>query len=82
MKTAIYIKEDRLQVVLSPENDFERNIVSMFTQDCILTTQMGSFYQCRGGWTRHGEQSSDALILVLDKEPEAGPKVEVTAGSK
>lgn len=53
MKTAIYIEDGVLQVVLTPETEFEKSAVDAIT-DKSFTTEIveGSFYDCRGGWIR------------------------------
>jgi len=77
MKTAIYIEEGIVQLVLTPENDFEKNALSSFNNK-ELTTQIfsGSFYDCRGGWIRqnnyypksgYGDSNDQSLILKTEK---------------
>lgn len=53
MKTAIYIEDGIIQLVLTPEGDFEKNALRSF-QDKPTETEIfhGEFYDCRGGWTR------------------------------
>lgn len=51
MKTAIYIEDGLVQLVITPETGFEHNCLSTFREkplDAKLFT--GSFYDCRGGW--------------------------------
>jgi len=62
MKTAIYIEDGTVQLVLTPEGEFERNAISSFREK-ILTVKLftGSFYDCRGGWIRQNEFHSDCL---------------------
>jgi len=80
MKTAIYIEDGAVQLVITPESDFEKNAIKMF-QEKPLETQIyeGSFYDCRGGWTRqteyyqpmHFERENDkdkSLIIRLQEE--------------
>lgn len=53
MKTAIYIEDGVVQLVLTPENKFEENaITTMIGKDGNITAKIfdGSFYDCRGGW--------------------------------
>lgn len=56
MKTAIYIEDGVVQLVLTPESRFERNALQSF-EDKPTETHIfvGAFYNCRGGWTRHAE---------------------------
>jgi len=80
MKTAIYIEDGVVQLVITPESDFEKNAIKMF-QEKPLETKIfeGSFYDCRGGWTRqaeyyqpmHFERENDkdkSLIIRLQEE--------------
>jgi hypothetical protein len=84
MKTAIYIEDGVVQLVVTPESDFEKNALSTF-QDKPLDAKLfaGSFYDCRGGWVRQsgyynrmyeGADNNDkSLILTMKSElPEAG----------
>ena len=88
MKTAIYIEDRVVQLVITPESEFEKNALSTF-QEKPLEAKLfsGSFYDCRGGWVRqnayhgysnaYGNQwdSKDAsLILVARELPPASPK--------
>ena len=56
MKTAIYIEDGTVQLVLTPETDFEKNALGSFDGK-QTTTQIytGTFYDCRGGWVRQRE---------------------------
>ena len=51
MKTAIYIEDGVVQLVITPENKFEKNALSTF-QDKPLDAKIfaGAFYDARGGW--------------------------------
>ena len=59
MKTAIYIEDGIMQLVLTPENDFEKDALSSFN-DKETTSEIfsGSFYDCRGGWIRQNSYHS------------------------
>lgn len=79
MKTAIYIEDGVVQLVLTPESDFEKNAISSFegkpTETEIFS---GQFYDCRGGWTRqsnyfpnhYGESTDRSLIMRIAKAKE------------
>jgi hypothetical protein len=80
MKTAIYIEDGVVQLVLTPESDFEKNAISSFdgkqTETRIFS---GSFYDCRGGWARQSDynfsrpDSSDrSLIMRVASSKEQG----------
>lgn len=55
MKIALYIEDGLEQIVLTPEGDTEKAILSKLT-DGTRTLQIlkGSFFKVRGGWMRHG----------------------------
>ena len=53
MKTAIYIEEGVVQLVITPESDFEKNVLSGFREKPLEAKIFaGAFYDCRGGWTK------------------------------
>ena len=79
MKTAIYIEDGTVQLVITPESEFEKNSLTTFT-DKPLDAKLfaGSFYDCRGGWVRqtalrnrtpYSYQESDdtSLIIKIDE---------------
>ena len=72
MKSAIYLDEGNTQLVLTPENEWERNILRMISQDMPEPkTYWGSFYGCRGGWIRQPDhESKDSLIIRVQKQSE------------
>lgn len=53
MKTAIYIEDGTIQLVITPESEFEKSAMSSFTgKELDAKIFSGSFYDCRGGWIR------------------------------
>ena len=74
MKTAIYIEDGTVQLVITPETDFEKNALTSF-QNKELETKLfsGTFYDCRGGWVRqeeyytpmHGIDNRNKQSLIL-----------------
>ncbi len=53
MKTAIYIEDGVVQLVLTPESDFEKSAIGSFEgKPAEVQIFSGAFYDCRGGWTR------------------------------
>lgn len=51
MKTAIYIEDGTVQLVITPETEFEKNALTTFSDKPLDATLFsGSFYDCRGGW--------------------------------
>ena len=74
MKTAFYVDDGREQIVLTPESDFEKGILGKLREAASnpsesprkLAIEMGDFYACAGGWTRHANHSRESLMIVLD----------------
>ncbi|CAB3784700.1 hypothetical protein [Pararobbsia alpina] len=76
MKTAIYIEDGVVQLVLTPEGEFEKNTIRSFEDKPVdAKVFAGSFYDCRGGWTRQKEHFTSpygndnevrSLILRID----------------
>jgi hypothetical protein len=62
MKTAIYIEDGIVQLVITPESDFEKNALTTF-RDKPLDAKLfaGTFYDCRGGWVRQTAQTPYSL---------------------
>lgn len=70
MKTAIYITDNTTQIVLTPENDFDKLVVERFKtrkaeQPVQIGVRIGEFYECRGGWFRQGS-NEDSLMLGIN----------------
>ena len=56
MKTAIYIEDGIVQLVITPESDFEKNAITTFEEKPLdAKIFAGSFYDCRGGWVRQND---------------------------
>lgn len=69
MRTAIYIEDGVVQLVLTPENDFERSTLRGFAANPLqCAVREGTFYECRGGFYRHSS-SNQSLILVNSLKP-------------
>ena len=79
MKTAIYMEDGTVQLVITPKTDFEKNALSRFQgHELDARIYSGSFYDCRGGWVRQsgyftpGYQGTDnndqSLILKIKKD--------------
>ena len=84
MKTAIYIEDGIVQLVITPETEFEKNALSNFQDKPLAATIFaGSFYDCRGGWIRQnnfyqstygrGDGNDKSLILRISKEKNENP---------
>ena len=53
MKTYIYVEDGKTQIVLTPENKFEKHIVEDFDfKNSNIQLFKGSFKECNGGWMR------------------------------
>jgi hypothetical protein len=73
VKTAIYIEDGVVQLVITPETDFEKNALKAFDAKGEVSAQIfsGTFYDCRGGWVRqksyygtaYGDNNDQSLIL-------------------
>lgn len=70
MKTAFYIEDGREQIVLTPESEWEKQIMKMIHDGGrTMSIKRGSFYECRGGFIRNATtpQSDESTIIILDK---------------
>ena len=63
MKTAIYIENGSTQLVLTPEDSWEKQVIECIEigSSNVLITR-GSFYECRGNYFRSGS-NDESLIL-------------------
>ncbi len=56
MKTAIYIEDGLLQLVLTPQSETDHKVLDTLEKEGPnLETYRGEFYACQGGWTRQRE---------------------------
>ena len=81
MKTAIYIEDGTVQLVITPETDFEKSALRSFEDKPLSAKIMaGSFYDTRGGWVRQSayhrpmmygsrDDNDRSLILRADVQP-------------
>ena len=69
MKTAIYIEDGVVQLVVTPESEFEKNALTSF-EDKELETKIfnGTFYDCRGGWVRQSDISPQYQAGLCDRD--------------
>ena len=68
MKTAIYIEDGVVQLVLTPEGEFEVNALSSFIgSELSVKIFSGTFYDCRGGWTRQTEINNNPMMIYSDQ---------------
>jgi len=69
MKTAIYIEDGTVQLVITPESDFEKSAIKSFCGEDIESQIFnGSFYDCRGGWVRQSEYYQPLHGVDVDKD--------------
>ena len=80
MKIALYIEDGLEQLVLTPESKTEANILDKLHDGSReLSIQQGTFYGCRGGWTRWKDHAwsngvrrdDDSTMIVLRKKAES-----------
>lgn len=63
MKTAIYIEDGVVQLVITPESDFEKAAVKSFDGGRLEAKVFaGAFYDCRGGWVRQSPYSGGSMF--------------------
>ena len=83
MKTAIYIEDGTVQLVITPEGEFEKNALKTFKgKELDAKIFAGAFYGCQGGWIRHKnndgggyppmnyghrDNTDDSLIIRIDE---------------
>jgi hypothetical protein len=76
MRIALYIEDGLEQVVLTPESETEKAILGKLHDGSRdISLKRGTFYGCRGGWTRHRERyaslhgmpenEDDSTMIVL-----------------
>ena len=81
MKSAIYIEDGLVQVVLTPETAGEKLALNLIGEKGVARLYRGQFYDCRGGWTRHAErpqfqsqfsavQNVDESLIVVVRQAE------------
>lgn len=67
MKTAIYIEDGTVQLVLTPESEYEKGALRTFeAKPMDARVFMGSFYDCRGGWVRQSHFDRQPYNTLLD----------------
>jgi hypothetical protein len=84
MKTAIYIEDGLVQLVITPETEFEKDAMKTLREKRIDAKLFeGTFYDCRGGWVRqtalqsrsrmygHNDKYDESLILVAREKTES-----------
>lgn len=87
MKTAIYIEDGIVQLILTAENEFERSaIATLMKEPSQAQIFEGSFYDCRGGWVKQSafypdrtwpsyDKRDTSIILRVGKSEDVRPDV-------
>jgi hypothetical protein len=77
MQTTLVVQNNVNQVVLTPENEHERNILKLIESKKVETTlKVGNFNECKGGWIKYyplhmggmfndDSDKFDSLMIVL-----------------
>lgn len=66
MKASIWIEDGMTQLVLTPENNWEKNVTRTIAEgEKNVRIMRGSFYECSGGWLRQST-SEESLIFKVD----------------
>ena len=67
MKSLLITREDRKQIVFTPETEFEKQVIKMFGEGYkTAKIYLGSFSDAQGGWIREF-QYKNSLIVVFDE---------------
>lgn len=69
MKTAVYIEQGVLQIVVTPENEFEKSLLKIPQGEYTVKAFRGvSFYATNGGWIRESKDD-ESLVVRIDPQP-------------
>lgn len=69
MRTAIYVEGDVLQLVCTPDSDFEKDILAGFYgKNVVAEIFNGQFYDCNGGWARQQDRYSSPYYTEPTKD--------------
>lgn len=71
MKVAFYVEASTNQLVLIPENDFERAALAQLGIEGSREAHLyrGSFYEAAGGYLREGRNQDSVMIRFLPPNP-------------
>uniref|UniRef100_A0A6M3L817 Uncharacterized protein n=1 Tax=viral metagenome TaxID=1070528 RepID=A0A6M3L817_9ZZZZ len=67
MKTLVLLEGGYTQLVLTPENPFEKDWIKALRGKKYTSRQYVGHYHCQGGWTREGE-TMDSLMFIFEEE--------------
>ena len=72
MKVSVFISDGVQQVNLTPENQFEKNVLNSIKQkENDVEFMYGSFSACQGGWIRRyneSETNNENLFMVIKEK--------------
>jgi len=76
MKTAIYFSENNLQLVLTPENEFEKNLLKSCKEYAPEYAHEGQFYLNRAGYIvrSYAGYSSEVPCSLMLRFPKPTPE--------
>ena len=73
MKIAFYTEDGLDQIVLTPESPHEKAMLGKLHGGAMVSEIVrGQFYNCQGGWLRHGP-GDDSTIIRLTPKPALPP---------
>ena len=79
MKLSVILTDGTKQIMMTPENDYEKTVLKMIDTDDQIETVItkGTFtdmqclgaeiYKCKGGYLR-AEENNDSLMFVIKKK--------------
>jgi hypothetical protein len=69
MKVSTYIEEGTTQIILTPENQYEKEILKKVNNDNYnIEVKKGEFYSCIGGYMRmYSERETENIMMVIKK---------------
>jgi len=66
MKIALYVEDGLEQIVLTPQTDTEKSLLGkLHDKGRLMNLYKGEFYNCAGGWTRHGPSENSTIIQLI-----------------
>jgi hypothetical protein len=71
MKISFYVEDGAEQIVLTPETEYEKKMLSaLHDKKRVVEIKRGSFWECMGGYYRHTRDGDSSTMLVIKREPE------------
>jgi len=67
MKTSILSQDGNMQLILTPETDFEKEVIEKYGSEFnSVDIYKGNFSDCKGGWTRLYETEESLILRIND----------------